>query len=586
MKRLYYKIKQILILAINLMILMPLVSSIANEQNVTVSITPKPKIDIALAKGISTTDVTNFKDDIINGLKAQNIDTSNVNVFSVEATASQLTSEDVNVDKIINNWETVGASTWSSTNGQIYSKVPGGSSKPSWWGTGLLDPDGYNTDQVTMDFTMVTGGKLNEGVCFNVTKNSDGSLNGYFVTICNHSNSECRLWRFDHYTLDQAFDSGINKNIWCNPGNPGDAGSWTVGHKSVYGNDSFTCLAAWTTGSSNIPYHIEYKNGHILINASGNKVVDMVENTYKKGTYGFWGNNCETTSYMYITGIKISTIQVKAKKLEEVLREPKWREGSLRFLINVTDKSDENLANGNSTYGELITRLMNDSVYFVTWGNNVNKEQFTNLITQSNNKGKFINNTNYNTSITETSKYVRSVLDLYQDSEYVIVNEPVSISVNPESARNNTKDSTWPYGKWKIIHDYEYFENNMGQFADSGKYVDNFITTFDKTGRYEFTFRDLPITPKYVYVHRRPVASFIMKLNNGAVTLDSNSYDLDMQSKNNGISEEEWTWKTSDETNWHSGKLTSYAGNKIYIIKLRVKDFQNTWVNQQQSICN
>ena len=60
-------------------------SSAAEDQNVTISIFPKPKVDIVLAKSRTTTNVTNFKNDLMNALKSQGVDTSDVNITSVQA---------------------------------------------------------------------------------------------------------------------------------------------------------------------------------------------------------------------------------------------------------------------------------------------------------------------------------------------------------------------------------------------------------------------------------------------------------------------------------------------------------------------
>ena len=65
--------------------------SFANTQNVVVSITQKPKIDIVLAKSKTKTDVTNFKDEISSELKAQNIDISDVVISAVQAEQIDLT---------------------------------------------------------------------------------------------------------------------------------------------------------------------------------------------------------------------------------------------------------------------------------------------------------------------------------------------------------------------------------------------------------------------------------------------------------------------------------------------------------------
>lgn len=292
----------IIILIILLTNIFPIATKWVNvvaASEVSLSLVPQPYIDVVLAKSQTTTDLTNFRADVLNALKAQGVDISKVNVSSIETVRNEVSSQDVNVDKIINSWETIGSPTWSALDGKIYSNSPGGnngwgdnpnekwnsSKKRSWWGTGLLDPEGYESKAITMDFTMVTGGSLNEGVCFNVTKNSDGSLNGYFVTICNHANMECRLWKFNHYTLDLSFSSGINGRMWCCPRN----NIWNVGQTTTYGDDSFTALQAWSTSNSNVTYHIEYEKGRILIKADGNVVADVRDNTYTERNLWFLG---------------------------------------------------------------------------------------------------------------------------------------------------------------------------------------------------------------------------------------------------------------------------------------------------------
>ena len=145
---------------------------------------------------------------------------------------------------------------------------------------------------------------------------------------------------------------------------------------------------------------------------------------------------------------------------------------------------------------------------------------------------------------------------------------------------NNTADSNYPYGKWKITHDYQYYENHIGQFSESGKYIDDFINIFDKTGRYEISYEDNPVNPENIYVHRRPTAEIAITRSGNNITLTSNSYDLDSYSQGNrGISEEQWEYKKETDTTWTSGKLTTITGTDDYIVQLRVKDYQNTWSN-------
>ena len=141
----------------------------------------------------------------------------------------------------------------------------------------------------------------------------------------------------------------------------------------------------------------------------------------------------------------------------------------------------------------------------------------------------------------------------------------------------NTANSQYPYGKWKVVHDCEYYENNMGQYAKSGQYISDMITSFDKTGKYEIYYEDQSTQPSVIYVHRRPVAEIDVKRNGNSVTLTSLGYDLDSYSKNRGISEEEWKYRKVGETTWTNGKLTSITSGVDYLVQLRVKDYQNTW---------
>ena len=55
------------------------------EEQITLQVEPRPLIDVVLTKAKSETDVTNFKTDLLQALQNQNIDTSLVNIMSVEA---------------------------------------------------------------------------------------------------------------------------------------------------------------------------------------------------------------------------------------------------------------------------------------------------------------------------------------------------------------------------------------------------------------------------------------------------------------------------------------------------------------------
>lgn len=536
----------------------------------------------------------NFKDDLLAKLAEQKIDIDKVQISGIEKFQNQITSNDLNVDDVINGWETIGAPTWESINGSIYSNSPQSDidfsdnpgvkwdeTKPkSGWGTGLINPNGYDSENIKIDFTMISGGHLNEGVCFNVTKNDDGSLNGYFVTICNHMNNESRLWRFDHYTLDQSFCSGINRNMWCHPlsqPQKRDQSSWEVGHTSTYGQDSFTCLASWTTGASNIPYSIEYKDGQITITVNNTVVANVTDSTYKKGSYGFWGNNCESGDLMYLSDLSIITSGQRIKTLDEVLREPSWRENSIRVLLNIGNNESIPLIKPDNM-GEFINKMIDDKINFVGWDTEENKEQIEKIISLNNNNGKFINNTDYSTSMEKTSKYIKSLIPTISGTTYLILEDNNVLTCDDPSLMKNTANENYPNGKWKVIHDSKYYENDLGQLEVSGRYLSDMITSLDKTGKFEITYEDNSTDPNIIYVHRRPIAEIGLDRDGKNIYLTSLGYDLDHQSEDNkGIVEEEWKWRTLEDDTWHFGKLTNISQYNDYLIQLRVKDKDGAW---------
>lgn len=297
----------------------------------------------------------------------------------------------------------------------------------------------------------------------------------------------------------------------------------------------------------------------------------------QNGTYGFWGNNCEATGLMYINNIRISTERESVKKLEEVLREPDWRENSIKVLVDVGDNAKEQL-DQPTTLGELLTRTINDSIHYVAWGKNANRAQNLQFIEANNNNGLFINNTSYTNSIKKTAEYIKKLIDAQKSTNYVLLNDNTLVTSEDSSIMQNTANSEYPYGKWKIIHDCEYYENNIGQFAKTGKYISDMITSFDKTGKYEITYEDRNINPTYIYVHRKPIAEIEVARNGNNITLKSLGYDLDCESSSNkGIQEEEWKWRKVGETTWRDGKLTNIADGEDFLVQLRVKDFQETW---------
>lgn len=341
--------------------------------------------------------IQNFYDNMI-ATNFINIDMGELNYMN--------SNQSVNLQEAVSTWKVIGADTWRVTSdGKIYSSVPGGSSKPNWWGTGLINPDEKvkQTYNFEMDFTLFQSGQLNEGPCFFVSINSDGSLNGYFFNVNNHKACygnpnyyQCRLWRFDHYTLDQSFSGGINNNthMWCYPVSAG----WNVGGSSSYGNDKFTCLAAWN-GSLNATYHVEASDGHILITMNGSPVANVIDNTYTSGTYGFWGNNCEQKDSMYLTNINFKSMNIYT--LSNLLSDTTWAPITINAVVNFSNEIETSMSDLN-----VINTFKDNEIHYLQIGSETNKTSSETFIANIDNRGKWIDSSNYDNYINQIETYL------------------------------------------------------------------------------------------------------------------------------------------------------------------------------------
>lgn len=527
----------------------PLLKSFANE-TVDVNVVPSPVVDIVLAKSKTKVDVNQFETDLKNELINQNISPDRVKINAVEAVEANIQSSF--------NWNTDVSSTIGSfqitNNGQNI--VMKGNKKYAGKNAIWIIPEKEQEQEITFDYSVDFGDSFNAAGMLLRVKQSGNILTGYMLSL-NKSN---KGW---YTTAGKKYGA-----IW--------KFSYEIGTNTKNMDKTFVQgIDIATSGRLNI----KSTDTEIIISGGGlNAPVTYTMDTEYGYGFGFfsdhYSHNCSKIGAFTLGNIKLTTTTVK--KFKEVLSNPEWRENSLRFLVNVDDYENEELKD-KAELASLQTQLINEEIKPIFWGTDKNKTQLNEVIQANNDQGKFIDNTDYENAIKSTVEYIKSLIDGSKSSQYALVNEPVELKVTPESAKNNTVTENYPQGKWKINHDYTYFENNLGQFQKSGKYMSDLTLSFDKTGRYEVLYEDGNIASKYIYVHRKPVASFSVAQVENHVTLTSQSYDLDCYSKQNGIAEEEWKYKKVGETEWSAGKLTDIEPDEVYVIQLRVKDFQETW---------
>lgn len=273
-------------------------------------------------------------------------------------------------------------------------------------------------------------------------------------------------------------------------------------------------------------------------------------------------------------------IEIVAKDFSETIRQPEWKDGSERFIVNLDDNVIGDF-NNSQALGEIISRLVNENIDYLGVGTSANQAQTNRLIASNNDNGLFINSgSGYQNAVNSIANYIANKLHAqYDGQENMLVGNPVQFNVKPESYKKNTQNELFPNGRWKVDHDPTHFDNNTGQYIKSGIFQPDLDFVLDKPGKYELWFGTLHPEPRYIYVHRKPVASYTVAVNGTQVSVTDRSYDLDLQSRaDRGISEYKWQWKETTSNTWNNGVIPStLQAGRDYIVQLSVKDYQDTW---------
>ena len=369
----------IIILLIAIFITQGLFYAISAAEVVELTLMPSPYIDIVLAKGRTAVDLNNFKPDMEEALKKQGIDINKVNIYSIE-------SEQVNIQTAFEWQRDVSPSVGSiniTNNGRDVRMQgnPTNAGKNAIW----IIPEKDTEQTFTFNYDIDYGDNYNAaGMLLRVQQNGN-TLTGYMLSFNNPGygwdslagGANGAIWEFT-YTLNQNY-SNVTKSF----------------RRALNINKSGTLT-------------VEVTDEDITVSGGGMGAPVTYVLPREIGTgFGFfsdhYSHNCSRIGHFNLTGINLTT--VSAKKLEEVLREPDFRESSIKVLVNVQDNMNEQL-NEPSSLGELLTRTINDEIHFVGWGTDANITESQNFIAANNNNGMFTYNTNYNNAVEETAVYI------------------------------------------------------------------------------------------------------------------------------------------------------------------------------------
>lgn len=243
-----------------------------------------------------------------------------------------------------------------------------------------------------------------------------------------------------------------------------------------------------------------------------------------------YSHNCSRIGEFALENITMETTM--GKSLDEVLKQPTWREDATRFVVNISDIKLPELEPTSEKYPVVLSRMFSDALYFAELGTSTNVTQAQEFIKDNDNKGTFIyNNPSMDTALQSLGTYILNTLrnKAHGVTQYVLLNEEVNYKTFYEDYEADPQITT--INNWKYVHDYDWFTNDLGKVSYDSLWLTDAKTSFDKVGKYvtEYRTKDNPVGtdtrfdeykkdsqmkngPLSIFVHRRPIAQFTMSM--------------------------------------------------------------------------
>ncbi|WP_195264403.1 immunoglobulin-like domain-containing protein [Clostridium sp. 1001275B_160808_H3] len=547
----------------------------AEDNNVNISLKPQYNADIVLTVEDSNVDPSNFEKDLRSKLQELGVKDSRIKITGLRA--EEVSAEDTFAWKIYDHKGNWGEMNYPNGDGKANPKdnqhiiVKDSGKNITFYGYGqpgykdFMFMENNSMSKKTFDFEINESGinyhsMEGGGFLFN-SKIENGLLSGYCILFTEYG---INLYKVININAENFH----NEDYELMSQYPG------VTLVKNYSKDS----------SSNHTIKIEVTEDTISMWDNENKTIDSEKLDSKFGnSFGpiasYASHNCNILSYFSFNNLSMQT--TNTVRFKDLIRQPKWDLNSKRFVVNLNDTSDEDFHN-ESTYSEIQSRIISENIHYIGWGTDQNKSEANDLVSKNNENGLYVDNLDYNQSINKIASYIYDNLKQQSSGETkVLIGQPMDIDVTPESLKQNTADEQYPYGGWKLNHDETYYENDTGKATFDGQYMDNLDMIFEKTGKYDITFKDSIVSPNEVYAHRRPIANFdanVVKSDEVYnIEINESSYDEDAKSQEDkGIKEKIWKWREAAASTWNSGLIPQdLEVDKQYLVELQVKDYDD-----------
>lgn len=215
--------------------------------------------------------------------------------------------------------------------------------------------------------------------------------------------------------------------------------------------------------------------------------------------------------------------------LDEILKNPIWRDDAMHFLVNISDVQYPEF-NDPVKSAYIYSKLLTDKIDFAVLGTAANSAQTASILARNDGNGTFIRNDqpNMNVAIQNISDYIMAKVNagFGGPTNYILLNEEIEYKTYYHDYENDPENAQ----RWQYEHDELYFENSLGKVPYDQQWIGDAVYRFDKVGKFVTTFQkkdsptpdnrfdeyrlwaELPMDKLELYVHRRPIGTFTFQM--------------------------------------------------------------------------
>ncbi len=294
-------------------------------------------------------------------------------------------SNSTEMSEVFNNWNSFGNGHWSY---QSSSKTILNSANQDRF-SGYFYPEGQ-FDDIELSFNAMTTDSDDDmiGAMIRFNQNNSSSYSSYLFLLDRHDNGG---------GVSNGAFNGINKIINKNLAAAGYNYGWNLGNylTKLDGNNNIIWKRnTWQN------YKLIAKGTTIKAYIDEILVASVTDSSIQSGTLGFLSLSQADT---YFKDIVIKT--EKSYTLSELVKNIEWTNHDINVVINLNNAVETSLSDNS-----LINYFNDGNIHYIGIGSDSNKSDTQNFINNINNRGIYLESTNYDNYMQKTIEYLSNIL--------------------------------------------------------------------------------------------------------------------------------------------------------------------------------